>query len=335
MLNREQLAAHYAGIGGSSVAKVLGVDPYDTPLDFYSKIVRYMDEEALPEDEVDLLSNGEAALWGNLLENAIATEYARRNSTKVMRVSKPRWDKDMPFLVANPDRLVVGQKRGLEIKNRSAFKLRDYDAGPLEGEVLQCMHYMGVYGFPVWDLAVLVGGQKLLTFEIARDDDLVAMLRDECERFWNEHVLPRVPPPATTLGDLESYYRRGKAGLTVPASKEVLDALDCLRAGKEKLKAIESELDGFEFIAKNALLDATELLGPDGSLVATWRNNRDTPATDYKGLAEALLARIEDAEERDALLKLHSFTKPGARVFRLVTPKAPKTPKTEESHVVA
>lgn len=335
MLNQEQLSAHYAGIGGSSVAKVLGVDPYDTPLDFYSKIVRFMDEERLPEEEVALVSDNEAALWGNLLENAIATEYARRRSAKVMRVTKPRWDKELPFLVANPDRIVVGEKRGLEIKNRSAFKLRDYEAGPLEGEVLQCTHYMGVYGFEVWDLAVLVGGQKLLTFEVPLDPELLAMLRAECARFWNEHVMPRRPPPATTLGDLESYYRRGKAGLTVQASKEVLDALDCLRAGKEKLKAIESELDGFEFVAKNALLDATELLGPDGSLVATWRNNRDTPATDYKALAETLLARIDDPEERDALVKVHSFTKPGARVFRLVTPKAPKTPKTEESHVAA
>ena len=335
MLNREQLSAHYAGIGGSSVAKVLGVDPYDTPLDFYSKIVRYMDEEALPEEEVALVSDNEAALWGNLLENAIATEYARRNSTKVMRVTKPRWDKELPFLVANPDRIVVGQKRGLEIKNRSAFKLRDYEAGPLEGEVLQCMHYMGVYGFPVWDLAVLVGGQKLLTFEVARDDELLGMLRAECSRFWNEHVLPRRPPPPTSLGDLESYYRRGKAGLTVTASTEVLAALDALKAAKEKLKAVETELEGFEFIAKSALLEATELLSPEGSLLATWRNNRDSQGTDYKTLAEALLARIEDAEERDALLKLHSFTKPGARVFRLVTPKAPKTPKTEESHVIA
>lgn len=331
MLNQEQLSAHYAGIGGSSVAKVLGVDRYDTPLDFYSKIVRFMDEDTLPKDEVDLLADNEAALWGNLLENAIATEYARRNGRKVMRVNKPRWDRDLPFLVANPDRLIVGQKRGLEIKNRSAFKRSEYDAGPLEEEVLQCTHYMGVYGFDAWDLAVLVGGQKLLAFEIPRDDELLGILRKECSRFWHEHVLPRIPPPPTNLGDLESYYRRGKAGLTVQASKDVLDALDCLRAGKDKLKALETELEGFEFVAKSALLEATELLDESGNLLATWRNNKSTAKTDWQALAEDLLRKHVAEADRAAILASYVEEKPGPRVFRMVKPKA----KTEDVNVAA
>jgi predicted phage-related endonuclease len=332
MLNQEQMAAHYAGIGGSAVGKVLGVDPYDSPLDYYSKLVRFMDESKLPEEDEAFLKDNEAALWGNLLENAIATEWARRNSVKVMKTSKPRWDKELPFLVANPDRLVVGQKRGLEVKNRTAYKLRDYEAGPLETELLQCAHYMGVFGATQWDLAVLVGGQKLLTFGIKRDDELISLCRDACSRFWNEHVLPRNPPPPTRLADLEAYYRRGRKGLAVTATPQILEALDALRDAKARAKAVEEEVENFEFTIKATLLEATELNSPEGSTLATWRNNKDSEAVDYKGLAETLLKRIEDAEERDALLKVHSFTKPGARVFRL---SPVKTPKSEESVNVA
>jgi predicted phage-related endonuclease len=335
MLNQEQLAAHYAGIGGSSVGKVLGVDPYDSPLDYYSKIVHYMDSEKLPDDEVELLTNAEAALWGNLLENAIATEWARRNEVKVMKVSKPRWDKELPFLVANVDRLVVGQRRGLEVKNRTAFKLRDYDAGPLETELLQCAHYMGVYGATQWDLAVLVGGQKLLTFAIKRDDELISLCREACSRFWNEHVLPRKPPPPTRLADLEAYYRRGTKGLTVPASPQLIETLDALREAKARADEIEAQVLSFEFTLKGAMLDATDLVADDGSTLVTWRNNKDSEGVDYKALAEFLLNEPTlplDADGKAALVKKFAFTKPGARVFRL--PK-PKTAKAEESNNVA
>lgn len=334
MLNQEQMAAHYAGIGGSSVGKVLGVDPYDSPLDYYSKIVRYMDEKRLPDDDEAFLKDNEAALWGNLLENAIATEWARRQQVKVIRTSKPRWDKEIPFLVANPDRLVVGQKRGLEVKNRTAFKMRDYEAGPLETELLQCAHYMGVFGAERWDLAVLVGGQKLLTFEIKRDEELIGLIRSACVRFWTEHVEPRKPPPPTRLADLEAYYRRGKAGLSAVVTPQILEALDALKEAKTRAKAVEEEIESFEFTVKGFLLDATDLNSEEGSTLATWRNNRDSTGVDYKALAEFLLNEPTlplDAEGKAALVKKFEFVKPGARVFRIVPPKKPKSEKPEET----
>lgn len=311
MLNEAQRAAHYGGIGGSKVATVLGLDPYQSPLDFYHGIVRFQDEGPPPEQPPS-----EAAVWGLLLENAIAKEWARRREVAVSRVNVPRRDKVHPFLVANPDRLVRGSKWGLEVKNRTAFKLSAYDAGPLESEVLQCHHYMRIWQAPLWSLAVLVGGQKLLDFDVAFDAELSELATTACVQFWHEHVLPRRPPPPTRLEDLESYYARGRLGATVTASPEVREALLKLADVKADLARLRKEADAHELVVKAAMLEATELLDESGATLVTWRNAKDSSKVDWQGLVENIRAKgLLPADVLDGYVSEYTVEAPGSRRF--------------------
>lgn len=311
MLNESQRAAHYGGIGGSKVATVLGLDPYQSPLDFYHAIVRFQDQGPPPDEPPS-----EAAVWGLLLENAIAKEWARRRDVAVSRVNVPRHDKAHPFLVGNPDRIVRGQRWGLEVKNRTAFKLSAYDAGPLESEVLQCHHYMRIWQAPLWSLAVLVGGQRLLDFDVKFDQELSDLATKACVQFWHEHVLPRVPPPPTRLADLESYYARGRLGSSVEASPEVREALLKLLDVKASMFKLKAESEALELTVKSAMLEATELVDPNGSTLATWRNAKDGTKTDWQAVAErvALAARV-DKHAYEKLIADCTATNPGSRRF--------------------
>src|SRR5690606_5875786 len=102
---------------------------------------------------------------------------------------------EYPWMLANVDREVVGEPGLLEIKTTSAY-LRDQwgEAKAPDKYVLQCQHQMAVTGRDWVDLAVLIGGQQFLIARVHRDEDLIRTLIDIERRFWEEHVVPQVPP---------------------------------------------------------------------------------------------------------------------------------------------
>lgn len=73
----EWLAKRKTGIGGSDVAAVLGLSAFRTPTDVYLDKI----DEAEPQKETDAMH------FGSLLEDVVASEFARRTGMKVQRVN--------------------------------------------------------------------------------------------------------------------------------------------------------------------------------------------------------------------------------------------------------
>lgn len=173
------------GIGSSDAAAVAGLDPYKSPLAVYlEKVGEVTDDE-----------QSEAAYWGLRLEDVLAEEYRRRTGRRVRRRNAILQHPDYPWMLANLDREIVGEPGLLEIKTTSAY-LRDQwgeDKAP-DKYVLQCQHQMAVTGRQWADLAVLIGGQEFRIVRVHRDEDLIQTLIDIERRFWEEHVVPRIPP---------------------------------------------------------------------------------------------------------------------------------------------
>ncbi|ADG20360.1 phage-type endonuclease [Paraburkholderia atlantica] len=183
---REQwLADRQAGIGGSDVAAALGLSRYKTAFQLWAEKTGRLEPENL--DDVERIR------FGNLMEEIIAREYARRNDVKVQRrnsiIAHPKY----PFMRANVDRVVVGARRGLECKNVDGMAFRFGEWGePGTDQVpdeylLQCHHYMVVLDYPEWHLAACVGGNSLRTYIIERDAETEEMLIEQEHAFW-QHV---------------------------------------------------------------------------------------------------------------------------------------------------
>ena len=68
----------------------------------------------------------------------------------------------------------VGEDKARQVRSRASTRWRD--------------------GRDWVDLAVLIGGQQFLVTRVHRDDELIATLIDIERRFWEEHVVPRIPP---------------------------------------------------------------------------------------------------------------------------------------------
>ena len=112
------LRARRQGIGSSDVAAALGVSTRGSAQHVY-----YDKRGLLPlEDDA-----GEAALWGNLHEDTVAREWARRNRATVRRVGIVA-RKDAPHHMCTLDRLCrecpldnAPEQCAVEIKTRNAY----------------------------------------------------------------------------------------------------------------------------------------------------------------------------------------------------------------------
>lgn len=193
MLTAEQLQERRTGIGGSEMAAVLGLSKWNTALGVYQQKIGAVTND-LNEDD------NERLYWGNILEAPIAKAYEKRTGYKVQRRNKTMRHKDADFMLSHLDRWVVGQRRGLEIKNVDLSRWREWgedgtDQVP-QDYLIQVHHYLLVWDLPVFDVAALFGGNTLRIFTVERSADMDALLLEAGTHFWQEHVLKQVPPPA-------------------------------------------------------------------------------------------------------------------------------------------
>ena len=265
-----------SGIGGSDVAAVLGVSKWKTPYQLWLDKTT----DKVEEKESDILH------FGTVLEQVIADEYARRNNVKVLRRNQMYRHAEHPELIANIDRYVVGGKI-LECKTCSAYAADKFGEGGDEVPdeyLLQVQYYMHITGYHEADLAVLIGGNEYRQFSLTYDADLANYAAGRCVAFWNDYVVPQVPPPATAGDDLVSYYN-AKAGATITASKEIVDLLDEYK----HLKGVEKEVKAnLEAIATSVKLFAGEneiIQDVFGKTIATWKKGKDRATVNWKALA--------------------------------------------------
>ncbi|MCI4170689.1 YqaJ viral recombinase family protein, partial [Bacillus spizizenii] len=82
---------------------------------------------------------------------------------------------DYPFMLANVDRLVVGDRAGLECKTASEDLKGEWVGEEVpDAYLVQCQHYMAVTGLCAWWIAVLIDGNTFVYKKVERDEELIA-----------------------------------------------------------------------------------------------------------------------------------------------------------------
>lgn len=175
------------GIGGSDAGAVCGVNPWKSPVQVW------LDKTGQAPDFED----NERMMWGRKLEDAVADHFAEVNGIKVRRNNAVLIHPEHDFMLANLDREIVGQeeKTILEVKTAGAHTLKTWEEdGVPASYCLQTQHYMAVTGAVKAFLAVLIGGQKYMQFEIHRDDEVIQYLAKIESDFW-QYVKTNTAPP--------------------------------------------------------------------------------------------------------------------------------------------
>lgn len=275
MLTQEQKQTRRTGIGGSDAAAVCGVDPYRTPTEvFLSKV----DEDY----DVDLSGN-EPVEHGNAFEGAIADIFTKRLGVKVFKPEMILRHPEHVWMIASPDRLVVGQDKGVEIKNRSFFMRSNYgregSSDVFPSDMLQCQHYMAVTGFPEWDLWVCFGGQKSVRFHIKRNNNYIKNIIKIESAFWHNSVLTQTPPTPQTLGDVELLFKADEA-VKLVANEEMAEKINHMRRLKENERSSKANFEHLKSELCLLMKEAASIVDEEGKTLLTWREAKEREAFD-------------------------------------------------------
>lgn len=200
---KEWLRYRKQGIGGSDAGAVCGLNPYRTAMQVYQDKIT---------DETEEIDN-EAMRQGREFEDYVARRFTEATGKKVRRANAMFYDESHPFMLADVDRMVVGENAGLECKTASPYMADKWEDGkiPLSYQI-QCYHYMSVCNADAWYIAVLIYGREFKYYRLERDEEMLANLIQIEEDFWKNHVLARVmpDPDGSKLADsvIAEYFKK-------------------------------------------------------------------------------------------------------------------------------
>ena len=244
--NADWLRLRKSGIGGSDVGAICGVNPYSSAM----KVFKDKTSEEIEEQD------NEAIRIGHDLEDYVAQRFTGASGLKVRKSNFMYRSKEHPFMIADVDRLVVGEDAGLECKTASAYNADKWADGniPLH-YVMQGYHYMAVTGKRTWYIAAVILGREFTYRKLEWDDELVRRLIAVEENFWNHHVVPGIipPPDGSRVCDevIQQYFHTAKKASAIKLEgfdeklqrrEEILGSISELQ---EEKKQIEQEVKLF------------------------------------------------------------------------------------------
>ena len=249
-------------IGGSDAAVVLGISKWKTPFELWLEKTGQIVPEEIDNDVIH---------FGNVLEDVVAKEFERRTDKRVRRKNQMLLHDEHEFMMANIDREVMGEMVPLECKTTSAYNAKEWEEEEIPASYLiQVNHYMSVLNAPYAYIACLIGGQKFVWKRIERDEELIKLIIDGLQNFWEFHVIGNVPPKLDGSSAAERYlkerYSKGDSGLIVDLDsshdshiKEYLQIKETIKSLDTQAKEIENQIKLEMKEAETALSDSFQV----------------------------------------------------------------------------
>lgn len=294
------------GIGASEMAALLGESPWASALSVYLDKTR---SAPTPEQT-------EAQFWGLKLERTIAEVYEERTGRPTPWSGLMLRSQQYPWLTCTLDATtaLAGTTHfwPLDCKTASAFKADDWSEGAPREYYLQLQHQMIVTGAERATIACLLGGQRLVWCDVARDEVEQRRIIHMSRIFWERCVLPRVPPApdgseASKRALLELYPEATQA--TVRLGEEFEEPYAELSELKRQRKAIDAQIDALENRFKAVIGSASCGVLPSRAAVS-WCQRKGNVS--YKAAVESV--GLTPAQ-------LEKFRGPSTRVFTLKDPR--------------
>jgi putative phage-type endonuclease len=175
-------AARAKGIGGSEIAAVLGLSPFESRFSLWHRKMQL----SAPVVENDVM------YWGNRLEAVIRDEFTKRHNDFEVDICGTWCASGRPWQVANPDGLVWemnGRAHSadalLEVKtayNDDGWGEEGTEEIPVYYRT-QCLWYLDVFGLQVCHVAVLISGSDYREYRVEYSRDEAVFMRERAREF--------------------------------------------------------------------------------------------------------------------------------------------------------
>lgn len=259
------------GIGGSEAATVAGLNPWASPLNVYI--------DKLSDDIEDI--DNERMRIGRDLEDYVAQRFQDETGLKVRRMNQMLQHEEHDFMLANLDRVIVGEKAFLECKTTGSYGKKEWEDGIPMHYQIQCMHYLAVTGFDHCYIACLIGNEKFIWHRIDRDEETINMLIDIERDFWNNNILKQVPPDADGSDQYDNILKQkypdsngNKIEIELSYAEKIKRRLEL----KELIDSMEKEVNQIDQEIKNEIQENETAVC--GDYLISWkaqtRNSIDT-----------------------------------------------------------
>lgn len=316
----KQLEQRKKGIGASEAAAILGMNPFVSPLDIW-----------LVKKGLKVVEENEAMKRGQKFEPIIAEMYQEATGLELIK-SDTIYHPKYQILYATPDRIIKGQKKGLEIKN---VGMNMADGWGEEGtdeipqyHLIQCIMCMAMTDYPEWDASPLIGGEDFRIYHIDRDIELENSIIERLLKWWETYIIgnrePDIDSSHSCADYLASKYPRNFRPLK-QADADTEQLIQRLAEVRYSLKSFEEQEEAIKNLLKTYIGDADGVQGQSGR--CTWKITKAMKQTDYQAIYDFLHSFPEFHEflkkhEVDSKKLVSDFTtlKPGARRF-LFSPK--------------
>ena len=250
MPKEQWLLLRKQGLTGTDAGAITGLNPYVSAFDVWTDKTSDTIED----------SDNEAMRQGRDLEAYVAQRFTEETGLKVRNVNFICQNEEHPILLADFDRLVVGENAGLECKTVSPYSADRW----IDGQIppwyeMQVQHYLAVSGYDRWYIAALVFGKEFIVRCIERDEDMIKNLIIIEERFWNENVLKKtMPDPDGTkrcseqIAEMFLHSNKDKS-VVLNGYKQILDRRSEI---DDLIKKLETEKDMIDQKIKLEMEDA-------------------------------------------------------------------------------
>lgn len=279
-ITKEQwLMERKKGIGGSDIGALMGVNTYSSPfMVFIDKTTDYNKD----------LSENEAVYWGTTLEEIVAKEFEKRTGKKVRRLNAMLKSTEIPYALADVDRMIVGEDAGLECKTTNAFNTSEWKDDEIPASyICQCQWYMYVTGCPKWYIACLIGGQRFVWKEVQRDDEIIKYMVEVATTFWENNVLKGDAPAIDGSDNCTEYIKEHYPednGCEVRFTSDISALVENLyQVKRQKKELCTQELD-LENRIKQYLGEAQ--CGINENYKVVWKTQRGKPKFDLDKLVK-------------------------------------------------
>lgn len=245
------LATRNGGIGGSDASVIVGLNPYKSPYQLWL--------EKTGQAEAPDLSGNQRIYWGVKNEPNVADWFMETTGKKVRKLGTLR-SRAHPFMLANVDRVVMGEEAGLEIKTAGVSQAKKWKGDEIpDAYYCQCLHYLAVTGAARWYIAVLIGGNDPIFKTVERnEDDIKALIEAEAD-FWHL-VETNTPPPvdgsASCAAALSERFKGGGESIILPSRTDAM--IESLQNDKTIMDALKKQITQKENAIKELMGDAEE-----------------------------------------------------------------------------
>lgn len=297
-----------SGIGASEIPVILGMDPWTT-------------ERGLALEKRGLVERAKpttAMGWGHRIEALGASLYSERTGRELVETGT-LVDPARPHVYATPDRAVVGERRLVELKWTNRW------SEPPRRVVVQAQAQMGVADADVVDVVVMGPYGEPTFHEIERVETDVVALLDFAEEWYARFVLGDELPDEDGSEQSRRYLATLGGTGRMDATDEQTRLMAALRRARQDVAAAEAERDRLAglLMASMAGMERVDGLGWH----VTWKQAKGATRTDWKSVAAAYRALLEDpilsgiravteSPDLDALVSIHTNTGEPTRPFK-------------------